>query len=95
MRLTTYRDAGELLARAQRALEEDEAANSLLLGIGLRLRRAAREAPLGPYLATVAAKGELALGAVITLCCPVKVTGSTVASAIAGKRAQGPSGRPH
>lgn len=68
MNVTFYTNSSDFLAQTRHALETDEAANNLMLGIALRL--AAGNAPptwSTPYLATVADDaGHLALAAVMT-----------------------------
>ncbi len=68
MHVTPYTNGGDFLARAGEALEADEAANNLMLGIAGRL--AAGDAPptwSTPFLATVDdGAGHLTLAAVMT-----------------------------
>jgi predicted GNAT family acetyltransferase len=53
MRLHSYSSASDFLARAQRVLEENEAANNLMLGLAVRLNEKPRRVHTVPYLATV------------------------------------------
>lgn len=66
MQLTHYEAAPAFLARAQAWLEEDEAANNLILGIAVRLAEHPDRIKRPPYLATVEADGELVAAAVMT-----------------------------
>lgn len=73
MNVTSYPNAAAFLARAQPALEEEEALNSLILGVCLRLTRQAeeeeqrpREHQARPFLATVEDGGRLLLAAMLT-----------------------------
>jgi predicted GNAT family acetyltransferase len=66
MRLTTYADAAAFLQVAQRVLEAEEAANSLLLGVCLRMRDLPEYVDAPPYLATVHNGADLVLAAMIT-----------------------------
>ena len=70
---TPYQDASEFLARTQKTLEANEAANSLMLGICLQLKRWAETgAPppypttSPPYLTTVEDARGLVMAAVMT-----------------------------
>jgi len=63
---TTYRDAGEFLFSTQAILERNEAANNLMLGICLRLKRFPERIKTAPYLVTVADGSELVVAAVMT-----------------------------
>lgn len=53
MRVTAYPGAGEFLAATQAALEENEAANNLMLGVCLRLQQHPERIKQPPFLATV------------------------------------------
>lgn len=66
MKLTRYGSAPIFLARAQAWLEENEAANSLILGIAARLAEHPDRIKQPPYLATVEVDGDLAAAAVMT-----------------------------
>lgn len=73
MNVTSYPGAAAFLARAQPDLEAEEARNSLMLGVCLRLARQEKDEaqPTGdiaerPYLATVEDEGRLLLAAMLT-----------------------------
>jgi len=66
MILTTYRDAADFLQEAQTVLEKNEAANNLMLGIGLQLKQFPEKVKIAPYLATVVDGDDLALAAIMT-----------------------------
>ena len=66
MVVTTHRTAGDFLAVAQPALEQNEVANNLLLGVCLRLKQHPDRIKRQPYLATVAGATGLALAAMMT-----------------------------
>lgn len=66
MHLVCYTAAAAFLARAQAWLEQDEATNNLILGIAVRLAEHPDRIKQPPYLATVAAGGELVAAAVMT-----------------------------
>lgn len=66
MRLTTYANATAFLQVAQGPLEAEEAANSLLLGVCLRMRDLPEYVDAPPYLATVHDGADLVLAAMIT-----------------------------
>jgi predicted GNAT family acetyltransferase len=67
MQLTTHQTAGEFLARTQAALQEDEIANNLILGIALRLAASPESGGTPPYLATVDdLRDELVMAALMT-----------------------------
>lgn len=53
MRVTAYPGAGEFLAATRAALEENEAANNLMLGVCLRLRQHPERIKQPPFPATV------------------------------------------
>lgn len=63
---TEYLDPSAFLAAARETLEREEAANNLMLGIGLRLVDQPEYYGSRPYLATVAAEGALRAVAVMT-----------------------------
>jgi hypothetical protein len=64
--LITYPTAPAFLARAQTWLEQEEAVNSLILGIAARLAEHPERIKQPPYLATVEAGGALVAAAVMT-----------------------------
>lgn len=66
MVMTTYPKASLFLAKTQAHLLAKEAANSLILGICLRLDRFPERVETPPYLATVENEGQLILAAVMT-----------------------------
>ena len=66
MRLTTYTDVAAFLQVAQPGLEAEEALNSLLLGVCLRMRDLPEYVDAPPYLATVQDADELVAAAMIT-----------------------------
>lgn len=66
MNVETYSDAASFLESAERALEENEAANSLILGICRRLTEQPDWLKEPPYLATVTGERGLALAAMMT-----------------------------
>ncbi|NLW50795.1 MAG: GNAT family N-acetyltransferase [Candidatus Brocadiaceae bacterium] len=63
---TEHKDAGGFLAVAHEALEEQESANGLMLGVCKRLAEAPDAHDTPPYLATVEAAGRLCVAAVMT-----------------------------
>jgi uncharacterized protein len=63
---STYPSANKFLQVAQTFLENDEAANSLLLGISLRLKNAPDRIKTTPYFITVSNEYRLTLAAVMT-----------------------------
>jgi predicted GNAT family acetyltransferase len=63
---TTYQNADAFLLKTQEFLEEDEAANNLMLGICFRLKRFPDSVKISPYFVTVADEQELILAAVRT-----------------------------
>jgi hypothetical protein len=63
---TEHNDAGAFLAVAGPALERHEAANGLMLGIGLRLVREPNAYGSRPYLATVESESGLRVAALMT-----------------------------
>ncbi|MGH7599335.1 MAG: GNAT family N-acetyltransferase [bacterium] len=66
MTLETYQNAADFLLKAQAVLEKNEAANNLMLGIGLRLRNFPEKIKAARYLATVTDEHELVVAAVMT-----------------------------
>lgn len=66
MKLTCYATAPVFLARTQTWLEQEEAANSLILGITVRLAEHPDRIKQPPYLATVEDRGSLVAAAVMT-----------------------------
>jgi len=62
----SFNSVGEFLAHAQAALEADEAAHSLILGVCLRLRDQPAQATSQVYLKTIEDEGGLALAAMLT-----------------------------
>ncbi len=66
MNLIRYEAAAAFLARAQAWLEQNEAANNLILGIAVRLAEHPDRIKQPPYLATVEADGALVAAAVMT-----------------------------
>lgn len=66
MHLTILRDAADFLAQAAPALEKDEVANNLMLGIALRLQHSPESARQQPYLAVVQDEGGLVAAALMT-----------------------------
>lgn len=66
MRLTRYESAPAFLARTQGWLEQEEAANSLIVGITVRLAEHPDRIKQPPYLAAVEDKGSLVAAAVMT-----------------------------
>lgn len=66
MRLTTYVDAAAFLQVAQPGLEAQEALNSLLLGVCLRMRVLPEYVDALPYLVTVQEANELVTAGMIT-----------------------------
>jgi hypothetical protein len=63
---TTYQNANEFLQKTQSFLEKNEAANSLMLGICLRLKQFPDWLKTTPYFLTVVDGNELVLAAVMT-----------------------------
>lgn len=66
MHLTTFPDAASFLSVTQAALEANEVANNLMLGIALRLQRHPETAEQPPYFAAVQDEGGLVGAAVMT-----------------------------
>lgn len=66
MKLTTYVDAKHFLQTARAALESDEAANGLMLGVCLRLARHPERVTIPPCLATIEDENGLVLAAMMT-----------------------------
>ncbi len=66
MSLSTFSTADEFLDKTQAWLEEGEAANSLLLGIALRLKRFPNRIDHAPYLAVVEDDKGIAAAALMT-----------------------------
>ncbi|MCL4296468.1 MAG: GNAT family N-acetyltransferase [Anaerolineae bacterium] len=66
MIITIYPNADKFLAKTQAALEKNEAANNLILGLSLRVSRFLPAAQHSPYFATVTDKGDLLLAAMMT-----------------------------
>ena len=66
MKLTRYQVANLFLSRTQAALERDEAANNLMLGIATRLAEHPDRIKTPPYLATVEEEDTLLAAAVMT-----------------------------
>jgi uncharacterized protein len=66
MRFARYQAADAFLARAQTALERQEAANNLMLGIAMRLAEHPDRIKTPPYLATVEKGDRLVAAAVMT-----------------------------
>ncbi len=64
--LTRHPDAVAFLSQTQAALLEHEAANNLMLGLCLRLKRHPERIERPPYFATVTAAGDLLAAAVMT-----------------------------
>ena len=81
MRLTTYASAADFLACTQAALEVDEVANNLMLGVAQHLLADAPLIGTAPYLATVGDESGLKLVALteppypLTLFCPRPMPG--------------------
>ena len=75
MQLTTYTVAGEFLADVQSTLEEQETANSLLLGLAQRLHDHPDYYTTKPYLATVHDGPRLVVVALMTPPHKLLVTG--------------------
>jgi predicted GNAT family acetyltransferase len=63
---TTYQNAAEFLLKTQDFLEENEAANNLMLGVCFRLKRFPDRIKTTPYFITVSTEDELILAAVRT-----------------------------
>ncbi len=80
MRLTTYRDAGEFLARTREVLASNEIANNLMLGLASRLAASPQTSGAPPYLATVDQDGELIAAALMTPPYPVTLYRSDAAA---------------
>ncbi|HZU66367.1 MAG TPA: GNAT family N-acetyltransferase [Ktedonobacteraceae bacterium] len=78
MNITTYKQAGDFLARAQAELERNEVLNNLLLGIALRLQQFPEHIEIPPYLATVEDEGELIMAALMTPLFRLVVTSNLV-----------------
>ncbi len=66
MRVRTYADAESFLRDTQAELESNEAANSLILGVCLRLARSPQSVETPPYLSTVEDAQGLVLAAMMT-----------------------------
>ncbi len=66
MKLTRYEAAAAFLARAEAWLEQNEAANNLIVGIAVRLAEHPDRIKQPPFLATVEANGALVAAAVMT-----------------------------
>jgi predicted GNAT family acetyltransferase len=66
LRIQVYDAAGEWLVAAQEELAREEAANGLILGVGLRLRAHPERITTPPYLATVHDGAELVAAAAMT-----------------------------
>jgi predicted GNAT family acetyltransferase len=66
MRVITFPDAHHFLDRTQSTLEQQEATNSLMLGIAMRLDRYPERIEKPPLLKAVEVKGQLALAAIMT-----------------------------
>ena len=66
MRFTRYQAADAFLARAQSALERQEAANNLILSIATRLKEQPDRIKTLPYLATVEQGNSLLAAAIMT-----------------------------
>jgi ribosomal protein S18 acetylase RimI-like enzyme len=66
LELTTHATAATWLAAAQADLEREEAANGLILGVGLRLHAQPERITTPPYLATVHDGAQLAAAAAMT-----------------------------
>ncbi len=63
---TTYRTANEFLECAQAALERNEAANNLILGMSLRLKESPHTFGTTPFFAAVTDRERVLLAAVMT-----------------------------
>jgi uncharacterized protein len=66
MILTTHQNADSFLQQTQAALEENEVANNLMLGLALRLKRTPDLYKTPPYFATVSDEAGLILAALMT-----------------------------
>jgi predicted GNAT family acetyltransferase len=66
MQFTKHTNAGAFLASAQDALERNEAANNLMLGLASRVLKYPERIRLQPYFATVRAGPKLAAAALMT-----------------------------
>lgn len=66
MRLTCFQAAESFLARVQAVLEQNEAANNLMIGIAVRLKEHPDRIKTPPYLATVEDGDTLLAAAVMT-----------------------------
>jgi predicted GNAT family acetyltransferase len=66
MQLTIHPNADDFLQHTQAALEEDEVANNLMLGVAMRLQRSPELIKTPPYLATVSDDDGLVLAALMT-----------------------------
>ncbi len=66
MQVTTYTAAQDFLAQVQTTLEQDEAANNVMLGVAQRVARGVPYGEHPPYFATVADERGLALAALMT-----------------------------
>ena len=66
MQVTTYSDAQSFLAQVQPTLEQNEAANNVMLGVALRVARGVPYGEQPPFFATVGDAQGLALAALMT-----------------------------
>ncbi len=66
MQLTTFLSAAEFLGAVRPALEADEAANNLMLGLALAIRRAPDRFERQPYLGAVQSAGQVLAAALMT-----------------------------
>ena len=66
MQVTTYSAAQDFLTQVQPTLEQDEAANNVMLGVALRVARGVPYGDHPPYFATVGDEQGLALAALMT-----------------------------
>ena len=66
MILKTFQTAAEFLRETQPALEANEAANSLMYGLALRLQRYPERIEIPPYFAVVSGESELEAAALMT-----------------------------
>ncbi|MCC7451435.1 MAG: GNAT family N-acetyltransferase, partial [Anaerolineae bacterium] len=66
MQITTYQHADAFLARTRAALEREEALNSLLYGLALRIKESPEWLKVPPYLATVDDDQGLVLAGLMT-----------------------------
>jgi len=70
----TYETANDFLSRARAYLEKREAANSLVLGISLRLAGSSEASAAPPYFATIEDGSEIVLAAAMTPPWPLNIT---------------------